>query len=52
MAEDINGKTDMVPEEQSEGFADRIFDQSAGSVTVKVTGESFRAVPLSGGVKE
>ena len=42
----------LVPEEQSEGFADRIFDQSAGSVTVKVTGESFRAVPLSGGVKE
>ena len=42
----------LVPEEQSEGFAERIFDQSAGSVTVKVTGESFRAVPVSGGVRE
>ena len=42
----------LVPEEQSEGFADRIFDQSAGSVTVKVTGESFRAVPVNGGVRE
>ena len=42
----------LVPEEQSESFAARIFDQSAGSVTAKVTGESFRAVPLSGGVKE
>ena len=42
----------LVPEEQSEGFAAKIFDQSAGSVTVKVTGESFRAVPLNGGVRE
>ena len=36
----------MVPEEQSEDFAARIFDRTAGSVTVRVTGESFRAVPL------
>ena len=36
----------LVPEEQSETFAARIFDQTAGSVRVRVTGESFRAVPL------
>ena len=36
----------LVPEEQSESFAGRIFDQSAGAVKVRVTGESFRAVPL------
>ena len=36
----------LVPEEQSEAFAARIFDQTAGSVRVRVTGESFRAVPL------
>ena len=42
----------LVPEERSEAFAARIFDQSAGSVKVRVTGESFRAVPLSGGMKE
>jgi putative IMPACT (imprinted ancient) family translation regulator len=42
----------LVPEEQSEAFAGRIFDQSAGAVKVRVTGESFRAVPLSGGVRE
>jgi len=36
----------LVPEEQSGAFAARIFDQSAGSVTVRVTGESFRAVPV------
>ena len=36
----------LVPEEQSESFAARIFDRTAGSVTVRVTGESFRAVPL------
>ena len=36
----------LVPEEQSADFAARIFDQSAGSVTVRVTGESFRAVRL------
>ena len=36
----------LVPEEQSEAFAERIFDQTAGSVKVRVTGESFRAVPV------
>jgi uncharacterized YigZ family protein len=36
----------LVPEEQSEAFAERIFDQTAGSVRVRVTGESFRAVPV------
>ena len=36
----------LVPEEQGADFAARIFDQSAGSVTVRITGESFRAVPL------
>ena len=42
----------LVPEEESADFSARIFDQSAGSVTVKVTGESFRAVPLNGGIRE
>ncbi len=36
----------LVPEEKSEDFAERIFDQTAGSVKVRVTGESFRAVPV------
>ena len=36
----------LVPEEKSEDFAGRIFDQTAGSVRVRVTGESFRAVPV------
>jgi hypothetical protein len=36
----------LVPEKQSAAFAGHIFDQSNGSVTVRVTGESFRAVPL------
>jgi putative IMPACT (imprinted ancient) family translation regulator len=36
----------LVPEKQSAAFAGQIFDQSNGSVTVRVTGESFRAVPL------
>ena len=36
----------LVPEEKSEEFASRIFDQTAGSVRVCVTGESFRAVPV------
>ena len=39
----------LVPEEQGEAFSARIFDQSAGSVQVRVTGESFRAVPLEKG---
>ena len=34
-----------VPEEQAEGFKVKIFDVSAGGVTVRVTGEDFRAVP-------
>ena len=36
----------LVPEELGESFAARIFDQTAGSVTVRVTGESFRAVAV------
>ena len=36
----------LVAEEESERFAARIFDLSAGSVAPRVTGESFRAVPL------
>ena len=36
----------LVPEEASDTFAARIFDQSAGSVKLRVTGESFRAVPV------
>lgn len=34
----------LVPEEKAEAFAARIFDLSAGSVTVRAVGESFRAV--------
>lgn len=36
----------LVPEEESDAFAARIYDLSAGSVKVRVTGESFRAVPI------
>ncbi len=36
----------LVPAERQESFAAHIFDLSAGSVRVRVTGESFRAVPL------
>ena len=36
----------LVPEELAEDFKARIFDVSAGSVTVAVTGESFQAVPV------
>ena len=36
----------LVPEEKSGEFAARIFDQTAGSVKVRVIGESFRAVPV------
>lgn len=35
----------FVPEESAEDFRARIFDVSAGNVTVRVTGEDFRAVP-------
>ena len=34
-----------VPEELAEGFKAKIIDVSAGGVTVRVTGEDFRAVP-------
>lgn len=34
-----------IPEESAENFKARIFDVSAGGVTVRVTGEDFRAVP-------
>ncbi len=36
----------LMPEEEAEDIKARIFDKSAGSVTVSVTGESFRAVPM------
>ena len=36
----------LVPEEACEAFRSRIFDLSGGSVTVAVTGESFRAVKI------
>ena len=36
----------LVPEEACEAFRSRIFDLSGGSVTVTVTGESFRAVKI------
>ena len=35
----------LVPEEMTEDFKAKIFDVTAGSVSVKVTGESFKAVP-------
>ena len=35
----------LVPEEMIEDFKAKIFDVTAGSVSVKVTGESFKAVP-------
>ena len=37
----------LMPEEEAGDIQARIFDVSAGSVTVAVTGESFRAVPLA-----
>ena len=36
----------LLPEEASESFAARIYDLSAGSITLRTTGESFRAVPV------
>ena len=36
----------LVPAEDAAAFSDRIFDRSAGSVRVRVTGESRRAVRL------
>ena len=36
----------LMPEEEAEDIKARIFDVSAGSVTLEVTGESFRAVPV------
>ena len=37
----------LMPEEEAEEIKARIVDVSAGSVSVTVTGESFRAVPLN-----
>ena len=37
----------LMPEEEAEEICARILDVSAGSVSVSVTGESFRAVPLA-----
>ena len=37
----------LMPEEEAEDIRACILDVSAGSVTVTVTGESFRAVPLA-----
>lgn len=36
----------LMPEEEAEEIKAKIFDVSAGSVAVSVTGESFRAVPV------
>lgn len=36
----------LIPEEKSEAFAARIFDVSAGTVTVQTTGEAFRPVKV------
>ncbi len=44
-AADVTVKV-LVPEEMAERFAARIFDVTAGSVKVRATGESFKAVPV------
>ena len=36
----------LLPEEKAEAFRARIFDLSGGTVQVRVTGESHRAVPI------
>jgi uncharacterized YigZ family protein len=36
----------LLPEVKAEAFRARIFDLSGGSVTVKISGESFQAVPI------
>ncbi len=36
----------FIPEEDTDAFSERIFDQSAGSVRVRITGVSDRAVAL------
>jgi len=36
----------LMPEEEAELIMAKIFDKSAGSVKVEVTGEDYRAVPL------
>ena len=36
----------LMPEEEAEEIKAKIFDVSAGSVSISVTGESFRAVPV------
>ena len=36
----------LVPEEKAASFAARVFDLSAGAVTVRTVGESFRAVRI------
>lgn len=36
----------LLPEEQSEAFCARVFDLSGGGVSVSVTGDSHRAVPV------
>ena len=37
----------LLPEERYAAFCERIFDLSGGSVCVKSTGESFRAIPAA-----
>ena len=36
----------LVPEEKFEAFSEHIFDISSGSISLKKTGEAFRALPL------
>ena len=40
------GQNYLKMEEQARALGDRIYDLSAGSVSVRQTGESFRAVRL------
>lgn len=37
----------LLPEEQAEDFCARVFDVTAGSITVETVGEDFRAVTLT-----
>lgn len=37
----------LIPEEQAEGFAARVVDVTAGSLSVHAVGESYRAVKIS-----
>ena len=35
----------LLPEEAAEAYRERVYELSAGSLSVRITGESFRAAP-------